>query len=92
MANIESGKEKWASKADPKAKILEYLDFAYEKAEGKRGLSAERSMLHFKTWIWLDDEKFYNEIIGMIEDYTDYGIPTLNRISEHYSFKRTVAD
>lgn len=91
VAKVEAGEEKWEAKTDPKKEILEYLDFAYEKAEGERGLSAGRSMLHFKTWIWLDDEKFYNEIIDMIEDYTDYGIPTLDRISEHYSFKRAVA-
>lgn len=88
VKQVESGKEKWEVKTDAKKEILEYLDFAYQKAEDERGLSAGRSMLHFKTWIWLDDEKFYNEIIDMIDDYDDYGIPTLDKISKHYSFNR----
>lgn len=91
VAKVEVGEEKWEPSTDPKKEILEYLDFAYDKAEGQRGLSAGRSMLHFKTWIWLDDQKFYDEVISMIEGYTDYGIPALDRIAEHYSFKRSVS-
>lgn len=88
VKQVESGEEKWEVKTDAKKEILDYLDFAYEKAENERGLSAGRSMLHFKTWIWLDDDKFYNEIIDMIDNYTDYGIPTLNKIAEHYGYVR----
>jgi len=89
VKQVESGEEKWEVSTDPKKEILEYLDFAYDKAEGERGLSAGRSMLHFKTWIWLDDEIFYNEIIGMIDNYTNYGIPTLDKISKHYGYVRS---
>jgi len=89
VKQVESGEEKWEVSTDPKKEILEYLDFAYDKAEGKRGLSAGRSMLHFKTWIWLDDEIFYNKIIGMIDNYTNYGIPTLDKISKHYGYVRS---
>jgi hypothetical protein len=46
-------------------------------------------MLHFKTWIWLDDEKFYNKVIDLIDNYTNYGIPALNKISEHYGYVRS---
>lgn len=88
VKKVEAGEEKWEVSTDPKKDILDYLDFAYDKAEDGRGLSAGRSMLHFKTWIWLDDEKFYNEIIGMIDKYTNYGIPTLDKISEHYGYVR----
>ena len=88
VSKVESGEEKWEIKTDPKKEILEYLDFAYDKAKGERGLSAGRSMLHFRTWIWLDDEKFYNEIINLIDNYTNYGIPALDKISEHYGYVR----
>lgn len=87
-AKVESGEEKWEMKTDPKKEILDYLDFAYDKAEGERGLSAGRSMLHFKTWIWLDDKLFYNEVIDLIDNYTNYGIPALDKISEHYGYSR----
>lgn len=89
LAKVESGEEKWEIKTDPEKEILDYLDFAYDKAEGERGLSAGRSMLHFKTWIWLDDEKFYNEVIDLIDNYTNYGIPALDKISEHYGYVRS---
>lgn len=89
VAKVENGEEKWEMKTDPKKEILEYLDFAYDKAEGERGLSAGRSMLHFRTWIWLDDESFYNEVINLIDNYTNYGIPALNRISKRYGYSRS---
>lgn len=87
VKQVESGEEKWEQSTDPKKDILEYLDFAYDKAEGERGLSAGRSMLHFKTWIWLESKEFYNEIIDLIDNYTSYGIPALDKISEHYEWK-----
>ena len=86
VEKVESGEEKWEVRADPKKEILEYLDFAYEKAEGQRGLSAGRSMLHFKSWIWLDDEDFYKKVIDKIDNYSDYGIPALDEISKHYGY------
>ena len=85
---VETGEEEWNPSTDPKEDIVNYLDFAYDKAKNKRGLSAGRNMLHFKTWIWLDDDKFYNEIIDSINNYTNYGIPTLNKISEYYNYDR----
>jgi len=89
---IESGEDVWNMLSNPKEEILDYLEFAYEKAEDERGLSASRSMLHFKTWIWLDDEVFYNKVIGLIDNYTNYGIPALDEISKHYGFVREKQD
>ena len=88
VADVESGKEKWEVSTDAKKEILDYLEFAYGKAENERGLSANRSMLHFKTWIWLDDPEFYDKIIPEIDDYYDYGISVLDSISKHYGFER----
>lgn len=88
IESVEKGENKWEQKTETKTTILGYLSFAYDKAEGERGLSAARSMMHFKTWIWFDDEKFYNEIISDIENYTDYGIEVLNKIAAHYGYSR----
>lgn len=88
VKQVEDGEKEWIQNTDPKKDILDYMDFAYDKAEGERGLSAGRSMLHFKTWIWLDNKEFYDEIIDMIDNYSNYGIPTLNKIAEHYGYKR----
>jgi hypothetical protein len=86
VKKVEAGEEVWEVSTDPKKDILEYLDFAYEASENERGLSALRSMLHFKTWIWLDDADFYNEVIDLIDNHTEYGIPALDKISKHYGF------
>lgn len=88
VLEVESGAEKWEQRTDPKAEILDYLPFAYEKAEDERGLSAARSLLHFKSWIWLDDEEFYNKVLPIMDNYTNYGMPALNMISDHYGYVR----
>ena len=33
--------------------MREYMPFAWEKANGFRGISAGRSMSHFRAWVWL---------------------------------------
>jgi hypothetical protein len=92
VSKVEMGEEKRPpAETDAKARILDYLPFAYDKAENQRGLSAARSLLHMKTWIWLDDPAFYGEIVDAIDNYYDYGIPVLNRISAHYGFVRETA-
>ena len=88
VAKVEAGEETWEAKTDAKAEILEYLGFAYEKAESERGLSAARSLLHMRAWIWLDDQNFYDEIIEHIEEYEDYGISALDMIAAHYGYVR----
>lgn len=88
IESVEKWEDKWEQKTETKTTILDYLPFAYSKAEWERGISAGRSMLHFKTWIWFDDEKFYNEIISDIDNYTDYGMPALDKISTHYGYIR----
>ncbi|MCK5217842.1 MAG: hypothetical protein KAJ93_08635 [Methanosarcinales archaeon] len=88
VEKVDLKEEKWIPETDSKINILDYLDFAYKKAENERGLSASRSMLHFKTWIWLDNDDFYNEIIGLIDNYDSYGIPALDKISEFYGYKK----
>lgn len=63
-----------------KAKMKEYLDFAFEKANGQRGLSAQRSMDHYSAWIWLLGEENY---FGNVRQYYNYGLPHLNKIREY---------
>ncbi len=89
VQKVEAGEETWEVRTDAKAAILGYLDFAYGKAEDERGLSAGRSMLHFRSWIWLDDPEFYDQIVFDIDNYTNYGMSVLNKISKHYGFVRS---
>lgn len=56
----------------------EYLTFAAGKASAHRGLSASRSIDHYRAWMWLlgkDGEVDW-------DDYANYGAPILKRIAE----------
>lgn len=70
----------------------DYLPFAYEKAHGERGLSAARSIMHYKNWIWLlapedpDAQKLLNS--RDFWNYDDYGIHILDTISEVFKLKK----
>lgn len=88
VKKVNEGTKEWVKETNPKKEILDYLEFAYEKAENGRGLSAARSMMHFKTWIWLDDKEFYADIVDEIDNYYAYGIPVLDKISSHYGYEK----
>lgn len=66
----------------------EYMPFAWGKANGCRGISAGRSIMHFIAWIWLiGDKEFADEIdqdYGNI--YEHYGKEILIKICEHYDW------
>lgn len=64
-------------------RMLEYMPFAWEKANGFRGLSAGRSMAHYTAWVWLLGDE---EVFGDLEDYEYYGKDNLVRICEHYGW------
>lgn len=67
----------------PCDEILRYLPFAWGKANGCRGLSASRSIDHFRAWLWLDKSPIEDE---WLEEYILYGKPQLVVISELYGF------
>ena len=72
---------------DVKAKMLDYLPFAWDKALDERGLSADRSIRHFAAWAWLIDDELYKKIEDMYENnYGPYGIPILKYIGEKLGY------
>ena len=64
---------------DTRKEAIEYMPFAWEKANNCRGVSASRSISHYIAWLWLLGENFDD-----IEDYEYYGKPQLIRICEHF--------
>ena len=90
----ENASEEWESTRlksdeDVKEKMLDYLPFAWGKAEDERGLSADRSIQHFTAWAWLIDDEFSNEIENMYNtNYAPYGEPILGFISEKLGYTR----
>ncbi len=63
--------------------IREYLDFAWEKANDERGISARRSQSHFRAWMWLAGD---DDVLARVEatEYDPYGKPKLDVIEAHY--------
>lgn len=66
-----------------KERMLEYMPFAWEKANGNRGISAARSMLHMGAWLWLLG---MDEAADQIQEYEFYGKPWLRAICEHFGW------
>ena len=61
--------------------MLEYMPFAWGKANNCRGLSAVRSMCHYMAWIWLAGDD-----LGDLTDYQYYGKDNLVKICDHYGW------
>lgn len=61
--------------------MLEYMPFAWEKANNGRGLSAGRSMSHYAAWVWLAGDD-----LGDFHDYEYYGKDNLVMICDHYGW------
>lgn len=80
-AEEEFNKDHLKSKADVLEKMEDYLSFAYEKARGERGLSADRSIHHYIAWAWLIDDDFYKFLEKEYEtNFYPYGIKILESI------------
>lgn len=69
----------------PLGEIKEYMAFALDKAENHRGLSAGRSISHFKSWLWLVGDDELLAFISKGENYKNYGAPILRKIGEKYN-------
>lgn len=64
----------------PQEMMKGYVEFAFGKAHGERGLSALRSMAHFAAWLWLDG----NEILAeTIRNFDDYGLKNLRKVCKY---------
>jgi hypothetical protein len=61
--------------------MLEYMPFAWDKANNCRGLSAGRSMCHYMAWVWLAGDD-----LGDLTDYQYYGKDNLVKICDHYGW------
>jgi len=85
IKDIELGKEKWKKLTNPLKEIKDYMPFAFNKALNKRGISAERSINHMLAWVWLINDKLYQNIKDSYEyEYCDYGMLILKMICHHF--------
>lgn len=61
--------------------MLGYMSFAWDKANGGRGLSAGRTMNHYSAWIWLAGDD-----LGDLNNYQYYGKDNLCKICDYYGW------
>ena len=83
----------WASNINEKESILkemlDYMPFAWEKANECRGISASRSMQHYSIWVWMLGEE---ELFADLENYEYYGKDNLVKICNYYGWDSTQWD
>ncbi|AFU87414.1 hypothetical protein CcrSwift_gp244 [Caulobacter phage CcrSwift] len=72
--------------------ILDYMEFAWDKANNRRGLSAGRSLDHMKAWLWMLDEDAAWVAALKLSDYTHYGKPQLRAICKRFGWDWTAWD
>lgn len=77
--------EEWGglTPTDLRAQMIDYLDFAFEKARNERGLSACRSIMHYVAWLWLTGDEEAEQLSESIQNYYDYGAPQLLDICKY---------
>lgn len=69
--------------ANVRQTMKDYLPFAWEKANDKRGLSAGRSMSRYVAWLWIDNTPQAQALIDSdLENYCDYGMSNLEKIGQ----------
>jgi hypothetical protein len=76
--------EEWdgREKRTPEERIRDYMPFAWDKANGCRGLSAGRSVEHMKTWLWLDSKDELSDKLETVYEF--YGKPCLVLVCKEY--------
>lgn len=80
VTDYESGKEKWAvvnTIEEAAQDFLDYMVFAWMKAEDQRGISATRSVQKLAAWLWVMG---CDDLAAQVEDeglYNPYGAPAL---------------
>lgn len=95
---LDVASEPWVTEPWSRDALLvqmrDYLAFAFGKANDQRGLSANRSVMHFVAWTWLaGDRGLSAEIERMFrEEYRYYGKLILRRVADHYGWPWAALD
>lgn len=78
-ADVSDWKPTYSTDEEVRAEAIRYMEFAFGKAHGERGISAGRSLMHYRAWLWLIGEDQFEDI----EDAADgYGQNQLRRVCE----------
>ncbi len=74
--------------------MAQYIDFAWNKCNNERGISASRSLMHYVAWIWLvgDDDVYDRLELEMEKNHNDYGRSCLELLCQHYGWSNEARD
>jgi len=76
-----------ADHATVSAKMQDYMEFAWGKANNCRGLSASRSIAHMIAWSWLISDELGAEVERLEKyHYSHYGKGILAALCEHHGW------
>ena len=67
-----------------------YMNFAFGKAHGQRGISASRSVWKYVQWLWLIEDEDLLAFAENESNYAMYGLPVLRKISDKYGFEEVM--
>jgi hypothetical protein len=79
-ADLSDWEQQFKTDEDVRKQCIGYMDFAWEKANNCRGLSAMRTMTHYKAWLWLLGQDGFDDL----ENYSHYGKDNLVRICKFF--------
>jgi len=68
--------------------MKDYMQFAWDKANNCRGISANRSVMYYVAWLWLNGDDAASAAVQKEFDgnYCFYGKPILAAICEFYGW------
>lgn len=88
---LKEGKEPPPVREFTEENILENLEsdleFAFEKALDKRGLSASAMNGVITMWLWVLDDPLQD-----FEEYAEYGLPLLKAVAVKYGFENPIGE
>lgn len=88
-ADLSEWEPIFKSDEDILERCKDYMEFAWDKANNCRGISANRSIMHYIAWLWLLG---YEEFDNLMDGYQFYGKPQLIRICEFLGIDHTQYD
>ena len=90
LKEIEAGTKQWLQITTIERCIqdfLDYMEFAFGKAENQRGLSACRSIDKLSIWLWIMNREDLYSIITNEDLYNPYGAPALIEVCDKMDIK-----
>ena len=87
--------KEWITTPYTREKVIEFLtrdlDFAFEKALNKRGISAGMMFMVIKMWMWVLDE--HEDLANWPDnDYAQYGLPLFKAVALRYDLPNEIGD